>query len=58
MLVEFDSDRDTITVDGLIISLAVLRHFVHPEPDSFYQFVREGEITTVTRYQIEKGADA
>jgi hypothetical protein len=48
MRIEIDSVDGVIEVDGVKISLDLLKHFAHPDPKKFYQLERLGETVTVT----------
>jgi hypothetical protein len=44
---EFDGDRNTITVDGVVISLEVLRTLANPDPRVTYRMERTGNVVTI-----------
>jgi len=48
MRIEIDGEADVITVDGLRISLDVLRVLANPDVKQTYRFERQGDSTTVT----------
>lgn len=52
MKVEIDSQRQTITVDGVVISLELLRCFANPDPAKLYQFVRKDDCVTVQTFRV------
>lgn len=51
--VEFDAATATITVDGVKISLALLRTFANPDPRQTYRFIRSGDVVTVVTIPLE-----
>ena len=48
MKILLDSTDETITVDGVKISLFLLRALANPDPKRLYRLVREGDVVTVT----------
>jgi hypothetical protein len=47
MRIEIDTVAEILDVDGVKISLDLLRHFAHPDPKKFFQMERSGETVTV-----------
>lgn len=47
MKVDLDMQQQTITVDGVCVSLDVLRIFAHPDPLILYRMERKGNVTHV-----------
>lgn len=47
MLVELDSVEEVITVDGVKISLALLKCLANPDPNRTYRLTRRGNDVTV-----------
>lgn len=58
MRVELDMGAGIITVDGVRISLDLLKHLANPDPKQFYSMIRTKDEVTVmrvdsARYQVE-----
>jgi hypothetical protein len=53
MKIDFDSTDNTITVDGVRISLELLRCLANPDQYRLYTFVREGEIVICRTFVID-----
>jgi hypothetical protein len=45
--VDLDSHTGVITIDGLMISLELLKALANPDPSKLYRMRREGEVTIV-----------
>jgi hypothetical protein len=50
MNIQFDSDTQTVKVDGARFSLEVLATLAHPDTLRYYRFVRVGETVFVNSY--------
>lgn len=50
MTIQFDSDTQTVSVDGAKISLEVLATLAKPEPFLYYRFHRVGQTVFVNSY--------
>jgi hypothetical protein len=49
VVVIIDSSTQTITVDGIVISLSLLKDLANPDDMSLYAIKREGDTVTMTR---------
>jgi hypothetical protein len=47
MKVEFDGERNTVTVNGVAICLEVLKVITDPDPRAWLRFERQGDVVTV-----------
>ena len=52
MRVEFDSERQSVNVDGVEISLDVLRMMADPNKERFYRLVRIGDMVNVEAFEL------
>jgi len=50
MRIEFDSTTQTLTVDGVKVSLEVLVVLAHPDPGMTYTFERIDDTTWATQH--------
>ena len=50
MMVEFDSEQNTITIDGVAMSLEVLSTFANPDPAKLYRMRRVGNVVIVHEF--------
>jgi hypothetical protein len=46
MIFTVDTERETLTIDGVAISLALLAMLAQPDPDKHYSLVRHGTMVT------------
>jgi hypothetical protein len=46
--IELDSYTNIITVDGVKISLEILKTLANPSYDKYYQFARSGDVVWIT----------
>lgn len=53
MEIDFDHAAETITVDGVKISLELLRSFANPDEKRFYRMARHGDIVTVESFVMD-----
>lgn len=54
MQIDFDGEKNTITVDDVTISLEALKTIVNPDPSSVHRFVRIGNVVRVTTRRSPK----
>ena len=52
MRVEFDSERQSVNVDGVEISLVLLHALANPDASRFYKLVRTGNIVNVEAFEL------
>jgi hypothetical protein len=50
MKIEFDGELNMMDVDGVSISLEVLKRLSNPDANFFYQFERSGDLVIVRRF--------
>jgi 2-polyprenyl-3-methyl-5-hydroxy-6-metoxy-1,4-benzoquinol methylase len=55
MRVDFDSEKGTVTVDDVVISLEVLQHLANPDAGRLYRFERIGDTIWCQSQLIEVG---
>lgn len=48
MTIEIDTEQEIITVDGVKISLQLLKTFANPDPTKLFAMKRDGDVVTVT----------
>lgn len=54
MQIDFDGEKNTITVDGVTISLESLKTIVNPDASRTYRFVRIQNVVTVISHRSPK----
>lgn len=52
MKIELDGEDNTITVDGVRMSLELLRLLANPDAKRFYSLVRKGDVVTVQAFEL------
>lgn len=57
MNIQFDSDTQTVSVDGARISLEILATLAKPEPLLYYRFQRVGETVFLNSYAALGGRE-
>jgi len=58
MKISIDSATEIITVDGVQISLALLKSVANPEPDFIYTMVRKGDVVWMNKLSPQGLAQA
>lgn len=53
MRVEFDGSGETIRLNGITMSLALLQMITKPNPETFLRFERKGNDVVVSQYRFE-----
>jgi hypothetical protein len=53
MKIEFDSNKETVTLDGIEMSFELLKHLANPDPAILYRAKRDGNLVTVECFHPE-----
>jgi hypothetical protein len=57
MRIDLDSGTETISLDGIVISLSLLKDLVNPDDASLYAINRKGNMVTMTRVGFRNVSD-
>jgi hypothetical protein len=50
MRIELDAQTEILTLDGVKISLELLKNLANPDPSKLYRMTRKGDVVTVQTF--------